>query len=305
MAGPAELNPRPPDLEGVLRNSVELQSGALNDLLTKFKNFCRIDRQLAVRTADDDWGYPYQVRRLLKSLRKDPRQVTAEDIRSYLLKFQDRSASTRANILKGLKVFFRDFMQMPQVVSSFKFPKRVYTPQIAPTKEDLGKFFDVLECDRDRAIFLLFASSGLRRNELLTLTVDEVDLENRLIIPKNKHQTGTTKNTWATCFNPEAETYLRRYLESRSDKDSRVFPIAPVTLKRSFSRASKRSGVYLTPKTLRLWFCCELSELGVPESIIDALCGRVPKTVLGRHYNDYSPERLKRIYDKANLAVLT
>jgi len=240
----------------------------------------------------------------LRDINLYSRQVSAEDIRGYLLKFQDKSASTRANILKGLKVFFRDFIRVPQVVSSFKFPKRVYTSQIAPTKEDLRKFFDVLECDRDRALFLLFASSGLRRNELLTLTLDKLDLENRLIVPKNRRKTGTTKNTWATCFNPEAETFLRRYLESRNDTDNRVSPIAPVTLKRIFSRASKRSGVYLAPKTLRLWFCCELSELGVPESVIDAFCGRVPKTVLGRHYNDYSPERLKRIYDRANLTVL-
>ena len=39
--------------------------------------------------------------------------------------------------------------------------------------------------------------------------------------------------------------------------------------------------------------------------IIDALCGRVSKTVLARHYTDYSPDRLKRIYDKANLKILS
>jgi len=204
-------------------------------------------------------GLSVSSEKVLEAVRKDPRQVTAEDIRGYLLKFQDRGPSTRANILKGLNVFFRDFMQRPQVVVPFKFPKRVYTPQIAPTKGNLRAFFETLDCDRDRGIFLLFASSGLRRDELLTLTVDEVDLENRLIIPKNKHQTGTTKNTCVTCFNQEAETYLRRYLKSRSDKDSRVFQIPPVALKRVFTRVGKRSGVYLTPKALRLWFCCELS----------------------------------------------
>jgi hypothetical protein len=37
----------------------------------------------------------------------------------------------------------------------------------------------------------------------------------------------------------------------------------------------------------------------------DALCGRVPKSILARHYIDYSPERLKRIYDRADLKVLS
>lgn len=37
---------------------------------------------------------------------------------------------------------------------------------------------------------------------------------------------------------------------------------------------------------------------------IDAFCGRTPKSVLARHYSDYSSEKLKQIYDKANLKVL-
>jgi len=47
-----------------------------------------------------------------------------------------------------------------------------------------------------------------------------------------------------------------------------------------------------------------MGELGVPDRYIDALCGRAPKSILARHYTDYSPERLKRIYDKAGLEVL-
>jgi len=272
--------------------------------LSKFRDVCRIDRQLAERTADDDWGYPYQVRRFLKSVRKDPRQVSAEDVRGYLLKFQDRSASTRANILKGLKVFFRDFMQMPQVVVSFKFPKRVYAPKQVPSKEDLQRFFNALDDDRDRAIFLMYATSGLRKSELLGLNLDDIDLENRLIIPKNAHTTGTTKNTWATCFNEEAQTYLRQYLESRKTSEKRLFPISETTLRRIFRGTRKRTGLDIRPQVLREWFCCQLGELGVPDRYVDALCGRTPKSVLARHYTDYSPDKLKRIYDKANLAVL-
>jgi len=54
----------------------------------------------------------------------------------------------------------------------------------------------------------------------------------------------------------------------------------------------------------REWFYCQMGELGVPDRYIDALCGRAPKSILARHYTDYSPERLKRIYDKAGLEVL-
>jgi len=60
----------------------------------------------------------------------------------------------------------------------------------------------------------------------------------------------------------------------------------------------------ITPQVLRQWFACELGKLGVPDRFVDAFCGRVPRSVLARHYTDYSPDRLNEIYDKAGLSVL-
>ena len=206
--------------------------------------------------------------------------------------------------MKALKIFFRDFLRMPSVVDSFKFPKRTYTPKTVPSKQDLKRFFDALENDRDRSLFLMYATSGLRRTELLGLTVGNVDLENRTIIPRNAHN-GSTKSTWATCFNEEAQTHLKRYLANRQTDDRRLFPISQTTLRRIFRGTHKRTGLDIRPQVLRDWFCCQLGELGVPDRYVDAFCGRVPKSVLARHYTDYSPDKLKRIYDKANLTALT
>jgi len=153
-------------------------------------------------------------------------------------------------------------------------------------------------------LFLMYATSGLGRNELLGLAVDDVDVENRAIIPKNAHN-GTTKNTWATCFNAECQTYLRRYLANRQTNDKRLFPISEVTLRRAYREANSKTDLHVKPQLLRDWLCCRLGELGVPDRYVDAFCGRVPKSVLARHYTDYSPEKLKRIYDKADLRVLS
>jgi len=38
----------------------------------------------------------------------------------------------------------------------------------------------------------------------------------------------------------------------------------------------------------------------VPDRYIDAFCRRVPRSILVIYYLDYSPERLKEIYEKAN-----
>jgi len=69
--------------------------------------------------------------------------------------------------------------------------------------------------------------------------------------------------------------------------------------------AHKKTDIHITPKVLRNWFCCEMGRLGIQDRYVDAFCGRTPKSILARHYTDYSPERLKEIYEKAHLTVIT
>jgi len=290
----------------LLDNSSELPTGdrvPTTELLSKFKDFCKIDLNLSDRTIDDSCGHLFQIRRFLESIDKYPMQVTEDDIRTYLAQFKTMSSSTYANVLKSLKVFFRDFLKMPNVVESFKFPKKTYSIKTVPTKDDLLRFFKDLDSLTSQTVFLLYATSGMRKNELLTLTIEDIDLENRIIIPKNAHQTGTTKKSGLTFFNVEAQSYLRRYLLNRQIDDNRVFPFTEVVIRRSFSNANKKTGLHITPQVLREWFCCQLGELGVPDRYVDAFCGRTPQSVLAKHYTDYLPEKLKRIYDNANLAV--
>ena len=302
VAGPRGFEPRISGFAGG-QNSAELLTASA--LLSKFKEFCEIDLQLSRRTVDNSSGHLFQVRRFLETINKNPSQVTVEDVRAYLSMFQSKSAYTRANVLKSLKRFFRDFLKMPQVVESFKFPKRGYTPKTVPSKDDLKRFFDALENDRDRAVFLLYATSGLRRSELLNLTLDDLDLKSRTVIPKS-HTTGTTKNSWVSCFNEEASTYLRRYSETRqTTDDKRLFPVTEFAFRKAFKKANSKTSLHLTPQVLREWFCCQLGELGMPDRYVDALCGRTPKSILGKHYTDYSPQKLKTIYDKTNLTILS
>jgi len=74
---------------------------------------------------------------------------------------------------------------------------------------------------------------------------------------------------------------------------------------RIFQTARRKTGLRITLQDLRKWFCCEMGRLGVQDRYVDAFCGRVLQSVLARHYTDDSPERLKEIYDKANLKVLS
>jgi len=270
-------------------------------LLSKFSEFCKVDLQLSKITTR---GHLFHIRHFLKTVDKPLDELTVDDVRTYLKGFQAKSNGTYANVVKSLRRFLRDYLGRPELVKTFKFPQITFTPKQLPSKEDLKRFFGVLTNDRDRAVFQLFATSGLRRSELLSLRLDEADLESRTIIPKNAHEMGTTKNTWVTCFNVECQTYLKRYLSNRQTDDKRLVSVTDTSLRRMFKKANRRTDLYITPQVLRAWFCNELGELGVQDRYVDALCGRIPKSILARHYSDFSPHKLKAIYDKADLRVL-
>jgi hypothetical protein len=48
----------------------------------------------------------------------------------------------------------------------------------------------------------------------------------------------------------------------------------------------------------------ERADRDASDRLVDAFCGRIPHSVLARHYTDFSPERLKEIYDRARLGIL-
>ena len=268
-----------------------------HSVLRDFEEFCKVDLQLDHLTVKGHLG---QIRRFLEAVKQDPSKLSDQDIRTYLAKFADANSNTYANVLKGLKVFFRDFMSMPRAVGSFKFPRRQIKFKTVPSKEDLQKFYAVLETPRDRALFLVYATSGLRRNEVLSLSIDDINFKNRMIKPSKTQS--RTKHAWISFFNEETEKALSEYLVGRGDSDPRLFPLVNLKL---IKKTCKETGIHITPQVLREWFCSEMGELGVPDRYIDAFCGRVPQSILARHYTDFGPERLKQIYDKAGLKVLS
>jgi len=239
------------------------------------------------------------VKRFLVWLKNRP--LTKESIREYLETYRSKSPNTYSKVLCSLRIFCREFLQAPHLVKGFRFPQKEFNPIIAPTREDIQRLFDGFDL-KYKALLFMYCTTGLRTSELLALTFDDIDLEKRMVILRKRSR---TKTTWVAFFTLETKKVLVRYLTTRNDTDNRLFPMKRRSVAKMFKKIGRYVGVHLTPKNLRNWFCCEMGELGVPDRYIDAFCGRVPKSVLARHYTDYSPERLKRIYDKADLKVLS
>jgi len=276
--------------------------------LEEFTKFCEVDRRLKPRTTKEHLRKLMQLR---TTVRKPLCELTHDDLRDYLARFKDASPYHYANILKALRVFYGAFLSTDSA-NGFKFPEYPLKPRKVPTCEQLRKFYHALKSPFKnqrqyptscyRACFLLWASSGRRRNEILGLTLGDIDLEKRMLMPNGSGS--STKRTWVSFYGEEAERGLRRYIREAKISDNSPLFSSKSQIERAFRKASEASGIKITPQVLRDWFACEMGRLEVPDRYVDAFAGRVPRSVLARHYTDFSPERLKEIYDKAGLKVL-
>ena len=241
---------------------------------------------------------------LLRYLDKPLNEVAKDDLRTFLeMVRQNYPLSTYSGFIEAIRRLFRDFLGKREL-ATFRFPTIPFTPKMLNfNKEDLQRFYYAIEHKLVRMMFHMYCVSGLRRNDVMFLGLSELNRETRMIVKNNN---SSTKHRWITFYNAELEEFLHKYIDSRNDSNPRVFVVDRTkTFQKYWKLAQKKAKLSITPKDLRDWFCVEMTDLGALDRYIDAFCGRVPKSILARHYTDYSPERLKRIYDKANLRVLS
>lgn len=238
-----------------------------------------------------------------RALKLSVGNVSRQAVREFLKLYVDNAPRTYNNIIDALKAFVGRYLQRADLLNGLK---HTYVPenyeQLLPTKEQLKKGFEALDTYKERAIYLFLATSGLRRSEALNLTMDDVDSDTRCV--KAKHDT-RTKRAGVTFYNEECEEYLKKYLASRDDDNARLFRIGYREFVRIWRKASQAADCRIRPQVMRKWHSTTLGELMVPDRFVDVFQGRAPKSVLAKHYTGKGLERLKRIYKKSDLKVLS
>ena len=293
----------------IIVSKVFLPTNNIEVMLNDYSKFMRINLQLSKTTVI---GYRSLLRKFLKTVFKNP--ITRTNIRDFLEAYSNDYPNkySYANMLKVLKVFFREYLNS-NIMKNFKFPKIGFSPKIIPTKEALQRFYYAIDSAykidllKQQTLFLMFATSGQRRNEILGLYINDIDLENKMLVPKM--HTGVTKKSWVGFFNEECKQKLLEYLDYcrnnyRCRTKRRLFNFWFKDKSTLWKSARQKTSLRITPQTLRQWFSVEMAEKGVQDRYVNAFTGKTPKSVLERYYTDYSPERLKKIYDKADIHVL-
>jgi site-specific recombinase XerD len=157
-------------------------------------------------------------------------QITPAHLYSYLGRFSCLSAESRHRYHREVAFFFSWLESMGYVErSAFAQIKKVKLPQriIQPfSQDDVHKLLNLCECSpigkRDLAMILVMLDTGVRVSELVSLKLDDVNLDLGRI--RVLHGKGNKQRIVA--FGQECRTGLLSYLEVRGDDCGPLFVAA-------------------------------------------------------------------------------
>ena len=178
--------------------------------------------------------YQNTIEAMTAGIGKSPQQITTEDLRQYLTKYQTNRRSSKVtidNIRRILSSFFSWLEDEDYIIKSpVRRIHKVKTPKTIKeiyTDEELEELRDGCETARDLAIIDLLASSGMRIGEMTALNREDINFVERECIVFGK---GDKERL--VYFDARTKLHLQNYLASRTDSNPALF----VSLRAPYNR---------------------------------------------------------------------
>lgn len=144
----------------------------------------RFEQQVALGSYSKStlFNYARSVSAMVLHFDKSPLDLDQQEIDSYLhgLTTKNRSPTTFKHMVYGLRFFFRMYdredsaLKLPSIIEEKKLP-------VVLSREELKKLFRAPQRQKQRVIFCLIYSAGLRVSELCNLKIADIDFDRKQI----------------------------------------------------------------------------------------------------------------------------
>lgn len=244
--------------------------------------------------------------------------ITPLDVRAYLADLNEKNYAKRtiARRISALRSFYKYLVRENKLeespmtrVKSPKLEKKlpVFLDQIEitellelPANDPLGK--------RDLAILELLYATGCRVSELVGLTLERIDLPNRLVMVLGKGNKERVVPIGSTCaravqaYYPEREGLMEQYNAVMHDKvfvNSRGGPLTDRSVRRILDKYINQLAISknVSPHTIRHTFATHLLENGADLRAVQELLGHANLSTT-QIYTHVSTEHITSAYKK-------
>lgn len=234
------------------------------DYLNQFEDYLR-SVDMAENTVE---SYGRDVKQFLEFLEVeelDIRNVNEEVLLRFLQKLTERelTSTTKRRMMEGLKTFFRAMKKMGQVrenpFTDFQdMPKvkdrnmRVLTEMEYRSLRDVVRGSRRRSSIRDYAILELALQTGLRRSEICSLTLDDMEFSTRTTAGHVRVREGKGGKERTVTLNNVAEKAIKEYLTVRPEDtgykeiflNNRCKPCSPVVISAIFKKYMEKAGIH-------------------------------------------------------------
>lgn len=252
---------------------------------------------------------------------RDPLHADKETLRGFIayLKAQEKTSKTIENYFSVISSFYEYLVfegkaaANPVIAVRKRYLRRYKDNDDGQARklisvEDMSNLINSTLNVRDKAVITLLAKTGIRRNELVTLDVSDVDLiENAIRLKPTAKRTNRT-----VFFDDECAYLLRRWLKVREGSGnpalflnmegerlnrSGVYNLVVEAARRAglHNPESKRLEDHFSPHCCRHWLCTHLFRAGMRREYIKELRGDSRKEAFDL-YNHIDLKELKEAY---------
>jgi site-specific recombinase XerD len=240
--------------------------------------------------------YLHSVEEFARYFNTPPDRLGLEHVRQYQAHlFTDRKleAVSVAQQVSALRFFFLKTLKRPWLVDDMPVPKRpIRLPEVL-SREEVERLIESAANPLHRIWLLILYGTGLRREELLQLKIEDIDSDRMLI----RIRQGKGKKDRNVMLSPMLLQELRDYWRSLNPKPKTyLFPSkgphhnddAPMTSKSvwdAVQQAARRAGLdkRVHPHTLRHCFATHLLEAGADLRTIQVLLGHADLKTTSRY----------------------
>jgi integrase/recombinase XerD len=240
--------------------------------------------------------YLRSVEELARYYNASPDQLGPEHIREYQAHlFTDRKLGAIAvgQQLSALRFFFLHTLKRPWMADDLPVPRRPFRLPEVLSREEVERLIQSASSPLHRIWLLILYATGLRREELVRLKVDDID-SGRMVVHVRQGKGRKDRDVmlsprllqelrdyWRSA-NPKPKTYLFPGKGSHPNVD---LPITSKSVWDTVQQAATRAGIdkHVHPHTLRHSFATHLLESGADLRTIQLLLGHADLKTTSRY----------------------
>ena len=239
------------------------------------------------------------VNKFFRIYRKDPKQISKNDIENYLHRLikWGRSGSTINVHLNALKFFYEKVLKKKLTINIKHTRVRKRLPEVL-TKEEVSKLFSVIENEKHRLMIKLLYATGMRVSELVSLKVKNFEFnKNHGWIRDGK---GGRDRLFIIAIKLKLEL-INWISQNKLTDDDWLFSgqgnshISVQTIQAIVKNSTRKTGISknVHPHTLRHSFATHLIENGYAVTEVQPLLGHNSINTTMIYLHTASPQLLK------------